>query len=168
MCLIAGPCRTPTFSFFSYRTFCFPLTSIICHVFYVCIVNSTPEDAWELHWHNSAEHEEAYSLGMGHVSQNRAPSLVRKRIVHQQAIESICPCWSVLSPSVTSNSFATPWTIAWEASLSMGFPRQGYWYGLPFLSPGDLPIPGTEPTSPASPALEGGFFGAPSVYKVLG
>ena len=126
MCLIAGPCRTPTFSFFSYRTFCFPLTSIICHVFYVCIVNSTPEDAWELRWHNSAEHEEAYSLGMGHVSQNRAPSLVRKRIVHQQAIESICPCWSVLSPSVTSNSFATPWTIALEVPLSMGFSRQEY------------------------------------------
>ena len=112
MCLIAGPCRALTFSFFSYRTFCFPLTSIICHVFYVCIVNSTPEDAWELPWHNSAEHEEAYSLGMCHVSQNRAPSLVRKRVVHQQAIESICPCWSVLSPSVVSDSFATPWTIA--------------------------------------------------------
>ena len=49
----------------------------------------------------------------------------------------------------------------------MGFPRQGYWYGLPFPSPGDLPNPGIEPASPASPALEGGFVGVPSLYKVL-
>ena len=36
-----------------------------------------------------------------------------------------------------------------QAPLSMGFPRQEYWGGLPFLPPGDLPDPGTEPTSPA-------------------
>ena len=40
----------------------------------------------------------------------------------------------------------------------MGFPRQEYWSGLPFPSPGDLPDPGIEPTSLASPALAGGFF----------
>ena len=42
-----------------------------------------------------------------------------------------------------------PWTVAWQAPLSMGFPRQEYWSGLPFPSPGDLPNPGTEPGSPA-------------------
>ena len=44
--------------------------------------------------------------------------------------------------------FATPWTITYEASPSMGFSRQEYWSGLPFPSPGDLPNPGIEPGSP--------------------
>ena len=43
----------------------------------------------------------------------------------------------------------TPWTVARQAPLSMGFPRQEYWSGLPFPSPGDLPNPGIEPRSPA-------------------
>ena len=41
--------------------------------------------------------------------------------------------------------FATPWTVAYQAPLSMGFSRQEYWSGLPFPSPGDLPDPGIEP-----------------------
>ena len=45
--------------------------------------------------------------------------------------------------------FATPWTVAYQASPSMGFSRQEYWSGLPFPSPGDLPGPGIEPGSPA-------------------
>ena len=45
--------------------------------------------------------------------------------------------------------FATPWTVAYQASLSMGFSRHEYWSGLPFPSPGDLPDPGIEPRSPA-------------------
>ena len=45
--------------------------------------------------------------------------------------------------------FATPWTVAYQAPLSMGFCRQEYWSGLPFPSPGDLPDPGIEPGSPA-------------------
>ena len=45
--------------------------------------------------------------------------------------------------------FATPWTVAYQAPLSMGFFRQEYWRGLPFPSPGDLPDPGIEPESPA-------------------
>ena len=44
--------------------------------------------------------------------------------------------------------FATPWTIAYQASPYMGFSRQEYWSGLPFPSPGDLPDPGIEPRSP--------------------
>ena len=54
--------------------------------------------------------------------------------------------------------FATPWTIALQAPLSMGFSRQEYWRGLPFPTPGDLPNPGIEPASLASPVLAGGFF----------
>ena len=45
--------------------------------------------------------------------------------------------------------FATPWTVAYQAPLSMGFSRQYYWSGLPFPSPGDLPEPGIEPGSSA-------------------
>ena len=45
--------------------------------------------------------------------------------------------------------FATPWTVAYQASPSMGFSRQEYWSGLPFPFPGDLPDPGIEPRSPA-------------------
>ena len=44
--------------------------------------------------------------------------------------------------------FATPRTVAYQASQSMGFSRQEYWSGLPFPSPGDLPDPGIEPGSP--------------------
>ena len=46
-----------------------------------------------------------------------------------------------------SNSFVTPWTVACQAPLSMGFPRQEYWRGLPFPSPGDLPDPRIKLTS---------------------
>ena len=54
--------------------------------------------------------------------------------------------------------FATPWTVAHYVPLSMGFSRQEYWSGLPFPPPGDLPNPGIEPVSPASPAWGGGFL----------
>ena len=60
--------------------------------------------------------------------------------------------------------FATARTVAHQAPLSMGFPRQEYWSGLPFPSPGDLPDPGAEPTSPA---LTGEFFTINLPGKVL-
>ena len=44
--------------------------------------------------------------------------------------------------------FATPWTVVYQAPLSMGFSRQEYWSGLPFPSPGDLPNPEIELESP--------------------
>ena len=44
--------------------------------------------------------------------------------------------------------FVTPWTVAYQAPLSMGFSRQEYWNGSPLPSPGDLPNPGIEPASP--------------------
>ena len=54
-----------------------------------------------------------------------------------------------------SDSFATPWTVALQAPLSMGFPKQEYWSGSPFLSPGDFPEAGIKPESLA---LTGRFF----------
>ena len=50
--------------------------------------------------------------------------------------------------------FVTLWTVAHQAPLSIGFPRQEYWSGLPFPTLGDLPNPGIEPTSPMSPVLQ--------------
>ena len=54
--------------------------------------------------------------------------------------------------------FATPWTVAHQAPLSMGFSRQEYWSGLPCPPPGDLPNTGIKPTSLTFPALAGRFF----------
>ena len=51
--------------------------------------------------------------------------------------------------------FATPWTVARQAPLSMEFSRQEYWSGLPFPSPGDVPDPGTELASSVSLACTG-------------
>ena len=51
-----------------------------------------------------------------------------------------------------SDSFVTPWTVACQAPLSMEFPSEEYWSGLPFPSPGDLPDPEIKPMSLASPA----------------
>ena len=54
--------------------------------------------------------------------------------------------------------FETPWTVAHQAPLSMGFSRQEHWSGLPFHTPGYLTEPGVELTSLVSPALADGFF----------
>ena len=54
-----------------------------------------------------------------------------------------------------SDSFATPWTVALQALLSMGFSSQEHWSQLSFPSPRDLPGPGIKPESPA---LAGRFF----------
>ena len=59
----------------------------------------------------------------------------------------------LFSHEIVSDSFETLWTVACQASLSMGFPRQNYWSGLSFPFPGYLPDPGIE-----SPALAGRFF----------
>ena len=77
------------------------------------------------------------------------------------------PSWTLLpppSPYHPSDSFETPWTVACQSSLSMGFPRQEYWSGLPFPSPEDLPNPEIEPKFPA---LAGRFFTAEPPGKPL-
>ena len=75
----------------------------------------------------------------------------------------MCAC-SLVSDSVS------PWTVACQAPLPMGFFRQEYWIGLPFSSPGDFLDPGIEPTSPASPALQAdslplSHMGSPKVSR---
>ena len=65
---------------------------------------------------------------------------IRVTIVRVLCAQSLC--WVQL--------FVTPWTVALQAPLSMGFSRQESWSGLPFPPPGDLPDPGTEPVSHVS------------------
>ena len=73
-----------------------------------------------------------------------------------------------VSHSVTSDSFVTPWTVAHQAPLSMEFPRQEHWSGLPFPSPGNLPGPGTAPVSPAFQAesLPLSHQGSPQILEL--
>ena len=63
--------------------------------------------------------------------------------------------------------FVTPWTIAHQAPLSMGFSRQEYWSGLPCPPLGDLSDPGIKPTSLMSPVLTVGFFTTSSTWEAL-
>ena len=81
----------------------------------------------------------------------------------QQWVNSMCVCVCVCvcmhthmhthththTVSKSCQSICDPWTVAHQAPLSMGFPRQEYWSGLPFPPPGDLPDPGIEPASPS-------------------
>ena len=68
-------------------------------------------------------------------------------------IVCVCVCMCSIVPDS-----ATPWTVALQAPLSVGFSRQVYWSGLPFPTSGHLPDPGIEPSSLVSPVMAGGFF----------
>ena len=72
----------------------------------------------------------------------------------------MCVC-SVISDSATLQS------IAHQAPLSVEFPRQDYWSGLPFPTPGDYPDPGIEPKSLMSPALAGSFFTTNTTWEAI-
>ena len=61
--------------------------------------------------------------------------------------------------------FVTFWTVTHQAPLSMGFPRQEYWSGLPCPPPGDLANPGTEHAFLMSPALVGGLFTTSATWE---
>ena len=71
----------------------------------------------------------------------------------------------VLSHFIHVQLCATPWTIAHQAPLSMGFSRQEYWSGLPCPPPGDLSDPGIEPASLVSPALAGRLFTTSTTWE---
>jgi len=68
----------------------------------------------------------------------------------------LCPLVAFVCVCVLSHVqlFATTWTIGRQAPLFIGFPRQEYWSGFPFPSPGDLPDPGIKPESLVSPAIQ--------------
>ena len=87
-----------------------------------------------------------------HWTNREVPMLLLNLCVHTQ---SLC----------LVQFFETPWTVAHQAPLSMGFSRQEYWSGLPCPPPGDLPDPGIEPSSLISPALAGGFFTTSTTWE---
>ena len=72
----------------------------------------------------------------------------------------------VLSHFSCVQLFATPWTVAHQAPLSMGFSWQEYWSGWPCLPPWDLPNSGFEPISLTSPALVDGFFTTSATWGI--
>ena len=74
---------------------------------------------------------------------------VFKLELQQQPIQCVFRVGGVGLVTKSCLTLATPWTIACQALLSMGFSCQEYWSGLPFPSPGDLPNPGIEPGSPS-------------------
>ena len=85
----------------------------------------------------------------------------------------ICICIYIYvhdaNPQSLSNVwlFEAPWTVAHQAPLSMGFPRQEYWSGLPFPTPGDLSDPGIQPVSLRSSELAGGFFTTSATWEAI-
>ena len=79
---------------------------------------------------------------------------ISKRSVH---FIYFCYCSLVIKSCLT---LCNTWTVACQAPLSMGFPRQEYWSGLSFPPSGNLTDPGIEP---ASPALASGFFIYPNI-----
>ena len=74
-------------------------------------------------------------------------------------------CLCLLSHFSCVQLCATLWTVAYKASLSMGFFRQEYWRGLPFPPPGDLPNPGIKPAPLMSPALASKFFTTSATWE---
>ena len=80
----------------------------------------------------------------------------------------MCVCVCVYTQLLSCvQLFATPWTVARQAPLSMGFSRQEYWSRLPFPTWGDLPNLGIEPEFLASPALAGRFFTIIAAWEPL-
>ena len=73
----------------------------------------------------------------------------------------------VLSHFSCVRLFATPWTVAHLSPLSIRFFRYEYWSGLPFPTRGDLPDPGTEPTSLTPPTLTGKFFTTSTTWEAI-
>ena len=89
----------------------------------------------------------------GNVSENLTPGLTLWG--NQQIFiffPETCSHWSSMA------AIATPWTVALQSPLSMGFSRQEYWSGFPCPPSGDLPAPGIELACLESPELAGGFF----------
>ena len=104
-----------------------------------CLVNTFKEHYCTRSWMNEGNLRQSFQPPCFWVKVDILNILVR---AHTQSLSCV-------------RLFATQWTVARQAPLSMGFPKQEYWSGLSFLSMGDLPNPGTEPVSPA---WAGGFF----------
>ena len=120
-------------------------------------------------WRDSSSHGGATSLSNISLSQPTEDSFAFVTILSklhdlQSFLQDLKPCLDVACVCMHAQSFsrvrlfATLWTVARQPPLSIGFSRQEYWSGLSWPSSGDLPYPGIEQASPASPASTGEFF----------
>ena len=95
----------------------------------------------------------------------RCETPLPRKPLHRLYRSLASPCARLLSRFNHVRLFATPWTVACQAPLSMGFSRQEHWSGLPCPPPGNLPNPGIEPSSLMSPALVGRFFTTSATWE---
>ena len=107
-------------------------------------------------WSNSSRQEPIREVLKVKPGISLVPSAEGPGLILGQGTRSHMVC--ILSHFNYVQLFVTLWTIACQASLSMGFSRQEYWSRLPCPPPEDLPNPGTEPMSLMSPALGVSFF----------
>ena len=125
------------------------LSSSMCKIFYRCVVKYL-------------------YMNIRHQKQNH-----KARCLSPEGEIQVCVCVCLCGTHICMCPFShvqlsvTPWTVAHQAPLSMGFSRQEYWSELPFPSPGDLSDPGIKPPSLTSPALAGGFFTPSATWKVV-
>ena len=103
--------------------------------------------------------EKTQSTEIWESSEELAQSLVWLRL-KKEALEDVC-----MQSLSHVQLYATLWTVAYQASLSMEFYKQEYWSDLPFPPPGDLPFPELEPASLMSPALAGRFFTTSTTWE---
>ena len=116
--------------------------------------------AWRIPWTEEPGRLQSMGVGRGHKKLHMTERLhfilatpLPLQSSHLERPERLSPSLKFSVVAVQSLSrvrlFATLWTVAFQAPLSMGLSRQEYWSGLPFPSPGDLPNQGIEPGSPA-------------------
>ena len=110
--------------------------------------------AWKIPW--IEEPGGLHSMGSQRVGQDWATEL-------NWYVKEACECVQLLS---RVQLFATPWTVARQVPLSMGFPRQEFWSGLPIPPPEDLPNPGIKLASLVSLPLAAGFFTAGTTWEI--
>ena len=108
---------------------------------------------WEtraLQWRAASAKESLHTATRTRGSQNNNFFKVTNTwcVSTREEVDNICPCAVLGLVAYCVWLFATPWTVAHKVPLSMRFPRQEYWSGLPFTSPTDPPDPRIEPASP--------------------
>ena len=128
---------------------------------------------WRMPW--TEESDGLQSMGSQRVRHNRATEHARlfksepqkgsispPPLLQSTSSPLVCMCAKLLQSCPT---LCNPWTVARQASLSMGFSRQEYWSGLPCTPPGDIPDPKIELTSARSPVLASRFFTTSTIWQ---